>query len=246
MKNSIVPVNLVVKSLRDNGYKNTAYAVAELIDNSIQHGSNKVDLICMEKDQLIGTRHVSRINEIAVLDNGDGMSKGTLWNSLQFGNGTNLDESSQTSIGKFGMGLPSSSISQAIKVEVWTWQKDSSKALYSYLDVNEIGEGKMTDVPEPEIKEIPAKWIEVSGKLGKSGTLVVWSTLDRCLWKTGKTIIEHSEYIVGRMYRKFIKFLCPKLYLKFVSLTSFKGIYYLYFDFFLFISPIIIKGVYKL
>lgn len=204
MKNSIVPVNLVVKSLRDNGYKNTAYAVAELIDNSIQHGSNKVDLICMEKDQLIGTRHVSRINEIAVLDNGDGMSKGTLWNSLQFGNGTNLDESSQTSIGKFGMGLPSSSISQAIKVEVWTWQKDSSKALYSYLDVNEIGEGKMTDVPEPEIKEIPAKWIEVSGKLGKSGTLVVWSTLDRCLWKTGKTIIEHSEYIVGRMYRKFI------------------------------------------
>ena len=58
--------------------------------------------------------------------------------------------------------------------------------------------------PELGIKEIPAKWIEVSGKLGKSGTLVVWSTLDRCLWKTGKTIIEHSEYIVGRMYRKFI------------------------------------------
>lgn len=204
MKNSIVPVNLVVKSLRDNGYKNTAYAVAELIDNSIQHGSNKVDLICLEKDQLIGTRHVSRINEIAVLDNGDGMSKETLRNSLQFGNGTNLDENDQTGIGKFGMGLPSSSISQAIKVEVWTWQKDSNKALYTYLDVNEIGEGKMTDVPEPEIKKIPSKWSEVSGKLGKSGTLVVWSTLDRCLWKTGKTIIEHSEYIVGRMYRKFI------------------------------------------
>ena len=49
MSNSIVPVNLVVKSLRDNGYKNTAYAVAELIDNSIQHGSDKVDLICLEK-----------------------------------------------------------------------------------------------------------------------------------------------------------------------------------------------------
>jgi hypothetical protein len=204
MSNSIVPVNLVVKSLRDNGYKNTAYAVAELIDNSLQHGSDKVDLICLEKDQLIGTNHVSRIHEIGVLDNGYGMSKETLWNSLQFGNGTNLEESSQTSIGKFGMGLPSSSISQAIKVEVWTWQNDSNKALYSYLDVNEIGEGKMTDVPEPEIKEIPSKWIEVSGNIGNSGTLVVWSTLDRCLWKTGKTIIEHSEHIVGRMYRKFI------------------------------------------
>lgn len=204
MNNSIVPVNLVVKSLRDNGYKNTAYAVAELIDNSIQHGSDKVDLICLEKDQLLGSNHVSRIHEIAVLDNGDGMSKETLWNSLQFGNGTNLEERSQTSIGKFGMGLPSSSISQAIKVEVWSWQKDSSKAIYSYLDVHEIGEGKMTEVPEPEIKEIPSKWIQVSGKISKSGTLVVWSTLDRCLWKTGKTIIDHSENIVGRMYRKFI------------------------------------------
>ena len=204
MNNSIVPVNLVVKSLRDNGYKNTAYAVAELIDNSIQHGSDKVDLICLEKDQLLGSNHVSRIHEIAILDNGDGMSKETLWNSLQFGNGTNLEEKSQTSIGKFGMGLPSSSISQAIKVEVWSWQKDSNQAIYSYLDVNEICEGKMTDVPEPEIKEIPSKWIEVSGKLSKSGTLVVWSTLDRCLWKTGKTIIDHSENIVGRMYRKFI------------------------------------------
>lgn len=204
MSNSIVPVNLVVKSLRDNGYKNTAYALAELIDNSIQHGSEKVDLICLEKDILLGNNNVSRIHEIGILDDGDGMNKQTLWNSLQFGNGTNLEESSQTSIGKFGMGLPSSSISQAIKVEVWTWQKDSSKALYSYLDVNEIGAGNMTDVPEPEIKKIPAKWIEASGETGKSGTLVVWSTLDRCLWKTGKSIVHHSEFIVGRMYRKFI------------------------------------------
>ena len=204
ISNSIVPVHLVVKSLRDNGYKNTAYAIAELIDNSIQHGSDRVDLICLEKDQLLGTKHVSRIHEIGILDNGNGMDKQKLWNSLQFGNGTNLEESSQTSIGKFGMGLPSSSISQAIKVEVWTWENYPSTALYTYLDVNEIGQGKMSDVPEPESKEIPTKWIEVSGELSKSGTLVVWSTLDRCLWKTGKTIIEHSEFIVGRMYRKFI------------------------------------------
>jgi len=204
MSNSIVPVNLVVKSLRDNGYKNTAYAIAELIDNSIQHGSSQVDLICLEKDILIGTNYMSRINEIGVLDNGTGMNKEILWQSLQFGNGTNLEVSAQTSIGKFGMGLPSSSISQAIKVEVWTWQGDISKALYSYLDVNEISKGQMTDVPEPILNSIPEKWIKISNCKSKSGTLVVWSSLDRCLWKTGKTIISHSEYIVGRMYRKFI------------------------------------------
>lgn len=204
MSNSIVPVNLVVKSMRDSGYKNTAYAIAELIDNSIQYGAKKVDLICLEKDVLVGSKNVSRIHEIAVLDNGNGMDKETLRKALQFGNGTNLDKISQTSIGKFGMGLPSSSISQAIHVDVWTWQNDSKKAYYSYLDVNEIINGKLIEVPEPIEMEVPSKWSKVCGALGKSGTLVVWSQLDRCLWKTGKTIIDHSEFIVGRMYRKFI------------------------------------------
>lgn len=204
MSNSIVPVHLVVKSMRDNGYKNTAYAVAELIDNSIQHGSSNVDLICLEKEIMLGSRTVSRIDQIAVLDNGSGMSKETLWSSLQFGNGTNLEESTQTGIGKFGMGLPSSSISQALKVEVWTWQNGIENALYSHLDVSKIISGEMAVVPEPTIDKIPSEFFEIANDFKKSGTLVVWSQLDRCLWKTGKTIIDHSEYIVGRMYRKFI------------------------------------------
>ena len=204
MNNSIVPVHLVVKSMRDNGYKNTAYAVAELIDNSIQHGSKKVDLICIEKESLLGSRTVSRIDQIAVLDNGNGMDKDTLWSSLQFGNGTNLDEGSQTGIGKFGMGLPSSSISQALRVDVWTWQGGIENSLYSFLDVNKITSGDMAEVPEPVLNKIPSEFLKIVSEFGGSGTLVVWSQLDRCLWKTGKTIIDHSEYIVGRMYRKFL------------------------------------------
>ena len=204
MKNSIVPVSLVVKSLRDSGYKNTAFAIAELIDNSVQHGSSKVDLICLEKDIFLGTRNVSRIHQIAVLDNGCGMNSETLRMALQFGNGTNLEEGTQTSIGKFGMGLPSSSISQGLKVEVWTWQNGVENSIYSYLDVNEIISGNLIEVPEPIRKAVDKKWAQASGAYNISGTLIVWSDLDRCLWKTGKTIIEHSEFIVGRMYRKFI------------------------------------------
>ena len=205
MDHSIVPVRLVVKSMRDNGYKNTAYAIAELIDNSIQYGSSTVDLFCLEHDmQLGGGTTVSRIKEIAVLDNGDGMDADTLRKALQFGNGTNLEKSAQTGIGKFGMGLPSSSISQAVHVDVWTWQDGHENALYSYIDVDEIGDGKMVDVPEPKRESIPDKWQRMANTFGKSGTLVVWSNLDRCLWRTGKTIIDHSEFLVGRMYRKFI------------------------------------------
>jgi len=203
MEKPIIPPNLAVKSMRDSGYKNTAYAIAELIDNSIQHGSTDVKLICLEKEKTLSMRTVSRIHKIAVLDNGYGMDKETLWMALQFGNGTNLSEEAQVSIGKFGMGLPSSSISQAIRLDVWTWQ-NSNKPLYSYLDVNEIINEQMKGVPEPVEKEIPKIWADITGGFSESGTLVIWSDLDRCLWKTGRTIIEHSEFIVGRMYRKFI------------------------------------------
>lgn len=211
MSNSIVPVHLVVKSMRDNGYKNTAYAIAELIDNSLQHSSSKVDLICVEDDIKIGLKTMSRISEIAVLDNGNGMSKEVLQKALQFGNGTNLDKDSQTSIGKFGMGLPSSSISQAIRVDVWSWQEGIENALHTYLDVDEISSGNMVDVPVPQNEKVPSKWIKIVNEIGHSGTLVLWSKLDRCLWKTGKTIVDHSEYLVGRMYRKFINDNCAQI-----------------------------------
>ena len=45
----IVPTRLVVEAMRDNGYKNAAYAIAELIDNAIQAGATLVELLCGEQ-----------------------------------------------------------------------------------------------------------------------------------------------------------------------------------------------------
>jgi len=204
MDNSIVPPHLAVKAMRDNGYKNAAYAIAELMDNSIQHGASIVELLCAEKDVLMTMRTVSRINQIAILDNGTGMTKKVLQMALQFGNGTHLEADNQKGIGKFGMGLPSSSISQAKKVEVWTWQEGINSAIYTYLDIDEIISQVMTVVPEPVKKEIPNVWINASDSYSETGTLVVWSNIDRCVWKTAKAIIDNSEFLIGRMYRKFI------------------------------------------
>jgi len=204
MDNSIVPAHLAVKAMRDNGYKNAAYAVAELMDNSIQHGATFVELLCSEIEVQLSTKTVGRINKIAVLDNGKGMSKDILRMSLQFGNGTNLEAESQKGIGKFGMGLPSSSVSQAKRVEVWTWQNGIDSAIYSYLDIDQIISMQMKDVPEPISKAIPELWKSASSSFGKTGTIVVWSNIDRCIWKTAQAIIDNSEFLIGRMYRKFI------------------------------------------
>lgn len=205
MDNSIVPAHLAVKAMRDNGYKNAAYAIAELIDNSIQHGATKVELLCAEIDVQFNMRNVTRVNQIAVLDNGKGMTNEVLRMALQFGNGTHLDAVNQKGIGKFGMGLPSSSISQAKKVEVWTWQNGIDNTIYSFLDVDKIIAQEMKEVPEPVKKEIPELWRRAGKAFGKSGTIVVWSNIDRCIWKTAGAIIDNSEFLIGRMYRKFIK-----------------------------------------
>lgn len=200
----IVPAHLAVKAMRDNGYKNAAYAIAELIDNSIQAGADNVELLCGEKTFQLSKRTSNRINEIAVLDNGQGMDKQVLSMALQFGNGTRLDPENQKGIGKFGMGLPSSSISQCKRVDVWTWQDGVENALYCYLDLNEIINGSMRQVPEPSRKEVPNKWLQIAHNIGKTGTLVVWTELDRIMWKTANAIIRNSEHIIGRMYRNFI------------------------------------------
>jgi hypothetical protein len=200
----IVPVHLAVKAMRDSGYKNAAYAIAELIDNSIQAGATKVELLCAEKVEFLKQRQRSRIQEIAVLDNGSGMDASILRMALQFGNGTRLND--RSGIGRFGMGLPNSSISQAQRVDVWTWQNGLDSAIHAYLDIGEIETGYLSEVPEPQPSAIPTMWHRVGGDAlsSQSGTLVVWSKLDRIMWRTARAIIDNSEMLVGRMYRYFL------------------------------------------
>lgn len=203
----IVPTALAVTAMRDNGYKNAAYAIAELMDNSIQAGATSVDLICADAEIALDRRTRRRLHRVAVLDNGRGMDEKTLQIALQFGNGTRLDMGpTDTGMGKFGMGLPSASISQCQRVEVWSWQNGVQSALYSYLDLNEIKTGQMRGVPKPRALTVPAEWLEATGEagVGPTGTLVVWSQIDRSMWRTSKALIDNSEEIIGRMYRDWL------------------------------------------
>jgi len=125
--------------------------------------------------------------------------------ALQFGNGGRLND--RSGIGRFGMGLPNSSISQARRVDVWTWQNGYQNAVYSYLDVGEIEHGQLSDVPSPKADNVPKEWIARSdtARTSISGTLVLWSDLDKCDWRTAKSIFKNSEFAIGRIYSYFLK-----------------------------------------
>ena len=208
MQHEILPPNLAINSMRSSGYRDTAHALAELIDNSIQAGLStkeptNVEVICIDNVQLVNERKRQIISEIAVYDNACGMKPDLLRIALQFGNGSNLTAEKQTSIGKFGMGLPNASISQCRHVDVWSWR--DGKTYYTYLDIEEIKDGTLRQVPEPVEKKIPEKYRNlIKSRVGEHGTLVLWSQLDRVRWKQSKTFLDKTEFIVGRVYRYFL------------------------------------------
>lgn len=202
---SIVPPHLAVKAMRDNGYKNAAFAIAELMDNSIQAGAKNVELLCLEETIFLNERSRDRVAQIAILDDACGMDEHVLQIALQFGNGTRLNSEDHTGIGRFGMGLPASSISQCKRVEVWSWQDGAENAAYSYLDLGEIENQTLSSVPKPIRKPLPDVWLGAGKSFSEAGTLVVWSELDRLMWRTSKAVINNSEFVIGRMYRNFIE-----------------------------------------
>lgn len=201
-KYRIVSPALTVKAMRDSGYKNTAYALAELIDNSIDAEATLVEVFACESPVQVATRTRQRVETIAVLDNGKGMDFETLRRALKYGDGLGDD---RKRIGRFGMGLPNSSMSQCTKVEVWSWTNGPGNALYTYLDLDEIDNGR-DEVPAPELLPggVPAYWRDLSEGLRDTGTLVVWNNLDRVNWYGAAATLKNTSELIGRVYRHFL------------------------------------------
>ena len=204
LDNTLFMPQMTVQAMRDSRYRHTANAIAELIDNSIDARARSVDLLVRETERMVNTRRRRRISQIAVFDNGHGMSSETLVQALRFGG--HQQSQSINRIGKYGMGLPTSSVSQCRRVDVWTWQDDIEQALHSYIDVDMVEAGEQLAVPHPDTAPIPDEWMRMvsAETLDRSrGTLVVWSNPDR-ITVQAETIFRQVEEEIGRIYRHYI------------------------------------------
>jgi hypothetical protein len=187
---SIIKLDNFIVATRDSGYKGTTSAIAELVDNSLQAGARQVQ-IWLEKDPSGETYPLV----VAVQDDGHGMDAGTLRQALRFGGSSRFNDRSGT--GRYGMGLPNSSLSQARFVAVYTWRRPGVP-LMSYLDVDEIAAGEMTEVPEPKLTEFPSWCPQLASK---TGTLVVWQRCDRLDNRRVSTLVRKLEDFLGRVFR---------------------------------------------
>ena len=196
---SIIDSKMTVQAMRDSGYKSTTHAMAELIDNSIESGSTAIEIFGVSRrDDRTGR---FTLKELAVLDNGEGMGKHDLRGSLRYGYGTRRK---RQGIGRFGLGLPNSSMSQARRVDVWSWQSGVTNALHTWLSIDDVESGA-DEIPEPNFETIPEIYHTASRNIfGDSGTLVVWKDLDRIEWKQASTTFRHIEILLGRIYRRFL------------------------------------------
>lgn len=200
---SIVRQDRFIQATRDSGYKGTDSALSELIDNSIQAGATEVaiEMIAVEQDAgARGPKPQPRIMQVAIADNGRGMDSEALRRALRFGDSTRFDD--RSGLGRFGMGLPNASVSQCERVEVYTWRR-GSKPLWTYIDVDEVSEGTMAEVPEPREAVIPAPYASLAQS--PSGTIVIWKECDR-LDHDGKqdTLIRALRPALGRIFRHFL------------------------------------------
>ncbi|MCY3591087.1 MAG: ATP-binding protein [Acidobacteria bacterium] len=203
----IIDTRMTVDAMRDSGYKSTTHALAELIDNSIESGATSIEVLGLSRRD--GGTGRFRLEELAVLDNGAGMDAATLRGSLRYGHGTRRK---RLGIGRFGLGLPNSSMSQARRVDVWSWQSDATNALRTRLSIDDVEKGA-SEVPKPSHQVIPDVYRDASRTpFGESGTLVVWRDLDRVQWRRASTTFRHTESLLGRIYRRFLASVTDRLH----------------------------------
>jgi hypothetical protein len=167
-----VPVfraGLALKSFRDAGYSFPA-AVAEVIDNSLEADANRITVVLAESVDVRGKRHVPRVSFI---DDGSGMDEFTLQHYPQIGFSTRYMRTD--TIGKYGVGAKLAALNFCTRLDVWSRNDADSPWLHACLDLGMIDDDDATIDP-PDRKPYPA---ELAAFEPKTGTVVVWSNVDR-------------------------------------------------------------------
>ncbi len=209
----IDPANFF-ESERNSGYKNTGNALYEIIDNSYEANAEKIFIVAKNKS------NTNKPESIAVIDNGmgmpveivDGKEKDYLHTACKIG-GTHRASANKPlkrkGYGRFGHGLPKSSISQTRSFTVYTRTENDKSWRALKVDIDELIKDKTTNLPEVEKIEVLPNYIQdcwdknFSNEV--SGTIVAWNTLDRMTWKTDVALQDNLGWRIAMSYWRNIK-----------------------------------------
>ncbi len=208
MAHEIVMIQQMGDALRNTGYKNIESAVSEILDNAIEAEAKDVFVLVKgSPDPVTGRKGVS---EIAFLDNGTGMDLQQLESCLGIGFTTRTD---RKGMGRFGVGLPQSSLYACPSVDVYSWRNGYENCHKVYLDINKVRLGEQTQIDDAILCPIPDKFKKFLNyntdtkhyDFMKSGTFVHWKNCDRVSPKTISYLFPKLEFELGKRFRFLIK-----------------------------------------
>ncbi|MEG3162707.1 ATP-binding protein [Sphingomonas sp. LB2R24] len=211
-KLGLVFADAFIRGMREIGYKNPAWALAELIDNSFQAGADTVDIRMKDVDWKMER---SPPSQVAIIDNGIGMLSKMISHSVRWG-GTDRENDRQ-GFGRYGYGLPSAAVSLAKSYSVYS-KTEGKKWYVVHVDLEALGnaagdDDRVDELLAPQLAELPLWLNSADGKLDVtefgSGTIVVLETLDRLKtmggWISGKSLKVKLLQHFGVIYRNTLQ-----------------------------------------
>ena len=157
----------LISSMRDLGYEFTD-AVAEIVDNSIQAGANVIQ---------VNLQFDGYESYLTVLDNGVGMTPSEIREAMRFGS---MREYEQDDLGKFGLGLKTSSLSQCDSLTVSSRKSQKKVQIHSYSwDMDHIHKVDLWEILPIELDYLLNPVVE--HLYSTTGTAVTWERLNRLL-----------------------------------------------------------------
>jgi hypothetical protein len=170
-----------LESSRDSGYDLSASA-GEIVDNSLEANASLVRIRAVE------SADETAIVKMAFADDGDGIVPEVLANVLSLGYSNRYN--SRAGYGRFGMGLKLASLAQGEAVEVYTRPKGESRIFRTALSLGAVRAKAQEELRVEVVEAFPDEFADLmadpaTGEVFTSGTLVVWSEIDRL--PTGKS-----------------------------------------------------------
>lgn len=184
----------MLESLRGLGYATTT-ALADLIDNSISANANEISL------QL---EWAGAGSWVRITDNGDGMDDASLEAGMRLGASDPRNERSATDLGRFGLGLKTSSFSQARRLTVASRRKGGQIVCLRW-DLDLIGGDSGADWPLIEGPAPGSEYLLEPLESLEHGTVVLWENLDRVVTDgfTANDMIELADRIEAHLSMTF-------------------------------------------
>lgn len=152
-------------SMRDIGYS-LETAIADLIDNSISAGAEKINIYCITDTEE---------PFLVIIDDGRGIGGDEIIHAMKHGGSDRDRKRTPHDLGKFGLGLKTASFSQCRRLTVVSRKGEELNAAEWDLDVvDDRDDWIISLLDEEEIWNLPCFEF-----LPKRGTLVLWRNLDR-------------------------------------------------------------------